>query len=110
MTFKDIPKVTADKNGGYKYILIEVTDTEQQSKYILFADKTASYHSGLFNSFKLKYGDSFTYTCNGGGYIKINPKDTTIVLHGKSTAYGEANLDIVHTILKEEYPNYSIIT
>ena len=109
MTLNEIPEVTLDEAGGYKYILVEAADEAQQIKYILFGDKTMPYHSHLFNSFKIKYGDSFTYTCNGGGYIQVSSKDSTITLHGESTAYGEVDLDIVQSILRTNYPEYQIL-
>ena len=109
MILNEIPQLETDKEGGYKYILVTVEDHANNHKEAIFGNKAKPYHSDLFREFKKKYGNSFMYTCTGGGYLNINQKDKKITIHGESTAYGPANIERVMNILRTEYQNYELI-
>lgn len=109
-----IPDVEIDEDGVFKYVLITVADSEDESvqKLVVRGNAEAEYHADVYEAFCRKTNGplGMDCQCRGGGRINHNASEKKILVYGYSMGYGKADHSKVVELLKKTYTNYESIT
>ncbi|XP_050521107.1 14 kDa phosphohistidine phosphatase-like isoform X2 [Daktulosphaira vitifoliae] len=111
-TLKKIPDVELDNGGRYKYILVKVTDHNNDSnlfKYVVHGGRQFEYHADIYDHLKKTIKPvelNVTTKMMGGGWVEHG--DKSILVEGASVQYGPADHNITVEILKKKYPDYQV--
>merc|ERR1719369_1457685 len=108
-SLNSVPDVEIDCEGKFKYILVKITGTENESKMIVRGTKDAEFHPDIFAKVEpaLK-ALGFTCEVQGGGKI-IHDSGKSIKVFSKSTGFGKADHAVAVKLLKTAYPGYDDI-
>lgn len=108
MTLSDLANVRIDSQGGYKFIVIRVSDGVTD-KLIIRANERCDYHRDILD---LARSEAFNLRmiCIGGGQINVNPGQKIISIWDRSGDFGKEP-DRGHTalMLKAEFPDFDVI-
>jgi len=109
-----IPDVEIDEDGVFKYVLITVADSKDESlqKLVVRGNREAEYHADIYEAFcrKTEGPLGMDCQCRGGGRINHNSTEKKILVYGYSMGYGKADHSKAVDLLKKEFPSYSSIT
>uniref|UniRef100_A0A0R3RXP7 Sex-regulated protein janus-A n=1 Tax=Elaeophora elaphi TaxID=1147741 RepID=A0A0R3RXP7_9BILA len=109
MPLVDVPSAKIDPDGVFKYILIKVIEkASMKEKLIVRGYARCAFHGDVLDETEKELGSDYELSCLGGGRIKHEPKDRTILVYGYSQGYGPADHQKSVDILKEKYPDYKI--
>ncbi|KAK3731651.1 hypothetical protein QZH41_020051 [Actinostola sp. cb2023] len=106
-----VPDVQIDDKGVFKYILIKVKDSNDDSvcKYVVRGYSRADFHADILDEVQPSIEDlGLSAVCVGGGRIQHQPEESIILVYGYSMGFGRANHKETVEILKKEYPNYNV--
>jgi hypothetical protein len=107
ITLSELPVVVIDKTGGYKFIVIKVSESEV-SKFVVRADAGCGYHDDIFQKFR-REAQGLSARCIGGGRINIDPANKVIKIWDSSGAFGvEPDRAETVKILSETFPDFKI--
>lgn len=103
-----VADVDIDKSGKFKYILINVKDTQTKAvKNIVRGYKDCSYHIDILSKVTPELEKlGLQAECSGGGRILHDPKTKTIMIYGYSQGFGRADHTIAHALCKKNFPDY----
>ena len=107
-----VPNVDIDDEGTFKYILVQITnESNRESRLIVRGYKWADYHAYILNEVeKVSKTAGYNCKCMGGGRIKHNPADKTILVYGYSVGFGKADHQKTVELLQDSYSNYKSIS
>ncbi|KAL2099478.1 hypothetical protein ACEWY4_003872 [Coilia grayii] len=107
-----IPDADIDPNGVFKYVLIRVhsTDDESISKDIVRGYAWAEYHADIYDkvSGDLERAGGVDCECLGGGRIKHDSEAKKIHVYGYSMGFGRAKHSVSTEKIKALYPDYEV--
>ncbi|XP_041916020.1 14 kDa phosphohistidine phosphatase [Alosa pseudoharengus] len=109
--FVSIPDADIDPNGVFKYVLIRVHSTEDDSsKDIVRGYAWAEYHADIYDkvSGELERAGGVDCECLGGGRIKHDSQAKKIHVYGYSMGFGRANHSVSTEKLQARYPDYEV--
>merc|ERR1719369_1222021 len=108
-SLSSVSDVEIDCEGKFKYILVKITGTGNESKMIVRGTKDAEFHPDIFAKVEPAVKAlGFTCEVQGGGKI-FHDSGKSIKVFSKSTGYGKADHALAVTILKASYPGYADI-
>lgn len=107
-----IPDVDIDSQGKFKYILIEVTDSEtKEKKFIVRGYKDCSYHVDILDKVEPTIAKhKCRAKCVGGGRILHKPEVKAILIYGYSQGFGRADHQIAHKLIQSHFPEYTDVS
>ena len=109
-TLDDIPNVSIDPTGRFKYIQIRLR-LDSKEKYVVRGYKRAEYHADILDEFEKRIENKeIKVECVGGGRIFHEPEKKDIFVFGYSQAFGRPDHQISVDLLKQAYPDYLQIT
>ncbi|XP_028829646.1 14 kDa phosphohistidine phosphatase [Denticeps clupeoides] len=106
-----IPEVAIDPDGVFKYVLIRVHNTEDDSSVdVVRGFAWAEYHADIYERVagELEKGRIFDCECLGGGRIKHDSQAKKIHVYGYSMGFGRAKHSVSTEKLKAHYPDYEV--
>ena len=103
-------KCVIDKNGDFKYIVIELTDINTQKTITLIrGSRQHEQHRDILAEFiatEMNDDDDYQHVvCRGGGRISIDSDQ--IKVYGFSYAFGKADHQASAEIIKSSYPEFN---
>lgn len=111
-----LPSVDIDPDGKFKYVQILVKDGEGRERYLVRGYKRAAFHADVLEHAEekelkpLKKQDAgISWRCPGGGRIRHNARDRTILIYGYSQGFGRPDHSISCDLVRERYPDYASI-
>lgn len=108
MDLKNIPQVKIDPRGGYKYIVVKVSDEKGRKKLLVRADKRCFMHINILEMVHREIG--LSACCIGGGRIAIDPDAKTIRVWGCSGDFDrEPDRQLTVKILQDSFPDWTIM-
>ena len=109
MTINDVREVEIDAEGGYKFIVVCLTDGDENEKLVVRADENCSYHRDILYLLRSQLPSNITARCIGGGQILIDPKQKSIMIWGSSGDFGvEPDRTKTIELLQTAYPDYRV--
>merc|ERR1712212_983112 len=104
-----VPDVEIDSEGKFKYILVKITGSGNESKMIVRGTKDAEFHPDILAKVEPAVKAlGFTCEVQGGGKI-LHQSGQSIKVFSKSTGYGKADHALAVTILAGVYQGYADI-
>ncbi|XP_051734264.1 14 kDa phosphohistidine phosphatase [Ctenopharyngodon idella] len=106
-----IPEVDLDPNGVFKYVLIRVHSTDDDSYVdIVRGYAWAEYHADIYDRVagELERGGGLDCECLGGGRIKHDRDAKKIHVYGYSMGFGRAKHSVSTEKIKTHYPDYEV--
>ncbi|VDM08263.1 unnamed protein product [Wuchereria bancrofti] len=92
MPLVDVPGAKIDPDGVFKYILIKVIEkATKKEKLIVRGYARCAYHGDVLGETEKELGTDYELLCLGGGRIKHESKDHSILVYGYSQGYGPAD-------------------
>jgi hypothetical protein len=104
MNLEEIPTVSIDPEGRFKYILARITDNQGNQKLVVRGRRDAKEHAALVKELKKNIGD-MNLEILGGGWIAFIENDKCIlILMGSS--FGTADHEKTAQLLREAFPGH----
>ncbi|KXJ23584.1 14 kDa phosphohistidine phosphatase [Exaiptasia diaphana] len=106
-----IADVEIDDKGKFKYILIRIKDSNDDSvsKCIVRGYRRADYHADILEEVQPRIEAlGLVAVCLGGGRIDHQPGSNSIMVYGYSMGFGRADHQETVRILQANYPSYNI--
>jgi len=103
-------KCFIDHDGDEKYIVVHVTP-QLEMPYTAIVSKGGpygAYHSDILDKFHDEVGSLTSVKMAGGGILTIDKANKTIKTYGKSGGYGAPQKELVETILRSCYPDWTL--
>ena len=111
-----LPAVDIDSDGKFKYILIRVSDGQQEPRHLVRGYKWAAFHADILDHVVEKELKplkqrvaGLRWSCPGGGRIQHNARDKTILIYGYSQGFGRPDHSISADLVKQRYADYASI-
>ncbi len=109
MQLNELPDVVIDAMGGYKFIVVQVSDGND-SKIVIRANEHCDYHRDILALLR-REASGLGARCIGGGRININPNDKEITISDSSGDFGlEPDRNKTVEMLQATFPEYKIIS
>ena len=98
------------RGGGYKFIVVQLTDGGGEKKLIVRANENCEFHADIFDEL-LRHEDLDTLSpkCVGGGNIEVDPEEKRIRIRSSSSRYGrEPDRQLTVRMLQVAFPDYQV--
>lgn len=113
-SFEAIPEVVVDNEGGYKFIVVELSDASGRKRLVVRGEQTRRHHRRVFSLFSRIEGwfeNGIVRKPLGGGKIRVSQAEKIVRIWGKSHRYGlELNRDLTVELLRKAFPDFQIST
>ena len=110
-----LPAADIDADGKFKYVQVRVRDGERE-RYLVRGYSWAAFHADIFDHVEekelkplKKQQPGLSWSCPGGGRIRHNARDKTILIYGYSQGFGRPDHSISCDLLKQRYADYASI-
>lgn len=106
--------VRIDTDATQKYVLIEATDAESSSKFLVRGSQWADYHKDAARETIIELDElGVRYEVLGGGRIKHDSEAKTIEIYGFSYGFpwaDEPRHDLSAEVIKVAFPDFEVTT
>ncbi|MBI2064916.1 MAG: hypothetical protein HYT62_02595 [Candidatus Yanofskybacteria bacterium] len=107
MTLLELADVVIDARGGYKFIVVRVSDGVN-NKLVIRANENCGYHRDILGLLRREAPD-FRMSCVGGGRINIDPANKRIDIWSSSGDFGvEPDRRNTAEMLRIAFPDFEI--
>lgn len=110
-----LPAVDIDPDGKFKYVQIRVTDG-QRERFLVRGYTWAAFHADIYEHVEQKelkplkkQNSAITWSCPGGGRIRHNARDKTILIYGYSQGFGRPDHSVSCVLVRQKYSDYASI-
>ncbi|MCI0533579.1 hypothetical protein L0Y49_05175 [bacterium] len=106
---QNVPTVSIDPSGGYKFIVAKITDGSGGQKLVIRANGQCDYHRDILEDLRDQI-NGLNASCIGWGRIEHDPDAKTIKIWDSSGDFGgyEPDRDETVRMLQEAYPDYEV--
>lgn len=105
-----IPNVVIDDEGGRKYIVAKIVDTQRVDHLVVRANEWCEYHRDILNDLRKECDACFRAQCVGGGYINVDPEKKKIIIWGSSGDFGrEPSRKATVQMLQNAFPKFTVV-
>jgi len=110
MYFHTLQRVVIDRQGGYKFIVVRVTDSNGRGKMVIRAKAECEYHRDILAILRQELmPHNLDARCIGGGRIQVAPEGKTIHIWDYSGDFGkEPNRSYTVRMLKRAFPGHKV--
>lgn len=92
-----------------KYVLVEISTPEGDSKIVARAKRGAAYHRDVYEPFQQQARTKNIHaSMMGGGRIEVNSALKTLLVYGYSVDFGKADHKVTVSLAQEQFPEWDI--
>lgn len=109
MQLQDLAEVVVDSDGGYKYIVIEVSNEAGNMRRIVRGNAHMEYHRDIYEEVCRQFPAAWRARCIGGGRITVNQRKRTAAIWDSSGSYGlEPDRAETVRMLQRAFPGFEV--